>query len=214
MGGDAPSNLHPNQIKHFTNQEDILEYLKKCPQWIAGFAAGEGSFSAYAYFDKANTWGLQFGIDFSISQNVGDRIVLEAINAYFGNVGGVYDRTCGVSVVTFRDIQCLKNVIIPFFMQYYLVGSKSYEFECWSKMVELYHSKEHLGKTLAQRDAFLKYLHLAKLLNEKRFNQKKIAKLDVMIEWLGGLIKAPTKEEKLKLNEKIKAALISLSAKK
>jgi hypothetical protein len=31
-GGDAPSNLHPNQMKHFTNQEDILEYLKKCPQ--------------------------------------------------------------------------------------------------------------------------------------------------------------------------------------
>lgn len=73
-------------MKHFDNVDDILEYITKHTEWIAGFASGEGSFSAYAYVDAANTctWGrIQFGIDFSISQLVGDRILLEAINAYF-----------------------------------------------------------------------------------------------------------------------------------
>jgi hypothetical protein len=116
-------------MKHFENREDILEYITKYPQFIAGFASGEGSFSAYAYVDLANTWGIQFGIDFSISQLGSDRILLEAINAYFNNEGGVYDRTCGVSVVTFRNLQVLKHLIIPFFIKHHLVGTKSYEFE-------------------------------------------------------------------------------------
>lgn len=47
-------------MKHFVNREDILEYITKYPQFIAGFASGEGSFSAYAYVDLANTWGIQF----------------------------------------------------------------------------------------------------------------------------------------------------------
>lgn len=71
-------------MKHFDNVDDILEYITKHTEWIAGFASGEGSFSAYAYVDAANTWGIQFGIDFSISQLGGDRILLEAINAYSG----------------------------------------------------------------------------------------------------------------------------------
>lgn len=42
-------------MKHFVNKEEILKYITEYPQWIAGFASGEGSFSAYAYVDVANT---------------------------------------------------------------------------------------------------------------------------------------------------------------
>jgi hypothetical protein len=135
--------------------QDILEYFKENPAWLAGFASGEGSFSAYAYADLANTWGIQYGIDFSVSQNGGDRVILEATNAYFNNEGGVYDRTCNVSCVTFRNLTTLQSQIIPFFSKHPLIGSKHLEFERWSVLVETYLRKEHIGTTLKQRDAFL-----------------------------------------------------------
>ena len=198
-------------MKHFVNKEDILNYLKKHPQWIAGFASGEGSFSAYAYVDLANTWGIQFGIDFSISQLVNDRILLEAINAYFNNEGGVYDRTCGVSVITFRNLQTLKHLITPFFIENPLVGTKSYEFERWVGLVDIFYNKQHIGKSLEQRDVFLKFLSLTKELNAKRANKRKNLKIDLMSKWLKDLSSVPTKEEKLVLKQNIKINLIALT---
>lgn len=198
-------------MTHFTNKEQILAYIKQFPQWISGFSNGEGSFSAYAYVDIANMWGIQFGIDFSVSQNYFDRIVLEAINEYFNSEGGVYDRTCGVSVVTFRNLQTLKHTIRPFFIEYPLIGSKSIEFERWCELVDIFYAKEHLGKTLDQRDVFLKFLSLTRELNAKRENKRKLLKIDVMSEWLSNLKTVPTKEEKLALKTKIKKALLAKS---
>lgn len=111
-------------------------------------------------------------------------MVLEAINSYFNNEGGVYNRTCGVSVVTFRNLKTLKHSIIPFFIKYPLVGSKSLEFERWIKLVNIFYAKEHIGKTLVQRDVFLKFLSLSKELNAKRLNKRKLLKIKIMSEWL------------------------------
>jgi hypothetical protein len=90
---------------------------------------GEGCFTAYLSLDKKSLWGLQPGLDFNITQSTNDRILLEAINMYFGNKGGVYNKPNNVSVVAFRNVKILKEVIIPFFYIYPLVGIKSYEFE-------------------------------------------------------------------------------------
>jgi hypothetical protein len=54
---------------------------------------------------------------------------LEAINFYFDNKGGVYNKPNNVSVVAFRNVKVLKEIIIPFFYEYPLVGIKSYELE-------------------------------------------------------------------------------------
>jgi hypothetical protein len=138
-------------------------------------------------------------------------MVLEAINGYFNNEGGVYHRTCGVSVVTFRNLHTLKHEIIPFFKEYPLVCSKSLEFERWINLVEIFYTKEHLGKTLAQRDVFLQFLSLAKELNAKRLNKRKLLKIDIMSDWLKNLDGIPSKEEKFNLKQKIKNSLICLS---
>lgn len=201
-------------MTHFTSKEQILAYLKTYPQWISGFANGEGSFSAYAYVDLANKWGIQFGIDFSIGQLVWDRIVLEAINEYFKGEGGVYDRTCGVSVVTFRNLQTLQNTIRPFFIEYPLIGTKSFEFERWCKLVDIFYNKEHIGNTLAQRDVFLKFLAITKELNGKRVNKRKLIKIEVMSDWLTNLNGVPTKEEKLTLGKVTKASLVGINSEK
>lgn len=199
-------------MTHYTSKEQILAYLKLFPQWISGFSNGEGSFSAYAYVDVANMWGIQFGIDFSVSQSYFDRIVLEAINEYFNCEGGVYDRTCGVSVVTFRNLHTLKHTIRPFFVEYPLIGSKSFEFERWCELVDIFSAKEHLGKTLEQRDVFLKFLAITKELNARRVNKRKLMKIDIMSEWLSNLKTIPTKEEKLALKIKIKTSLVGLES--
>jgi hypothetical protein len=62
-------------------------------------------------------------------QSTNDKILLEAINLYFGNKGGVYSKPNKVSVVAFINVKVLKEVIVPFFYKYPLVGIKSYELE-------------------------------------------------------------------------------------
>lgn len=72
--------------------------------------------------------------------------------------------------------------------------------------------KEHLGKTLEQRDVFLKFLAIAKELNARRVNKRKLMKIDIMSEWLSNLKTIPTKEEKLALKTKIKTSLVGIGS--
>jgi hypothetical protein len=44
-----------------------------------------------------------------------------------------------------RKIVNIKNIIIPFFIEHPLVGTKSYEFEKFANFVELILSKKHIG---------------------------------------------------------------------
>ena len=71
--------------------------------------------------------------------------------------------------------------------------------------------RQHIGKSLEQRDAFLKFLSIAKELNGKRVNKRKNLKIDLMANWLESLNGVPTKEEKLALKQTIKSSLIGLS---
>lgn len=127
--------------------------------------------------------------------------MLEAINNYFDCTGGVYDRKSELSSLAFRHVKVLKEKIIPFFLEYPLVGSKHLEFERWCQLVEIYANKEHVGKTLEAKNAFLKFLLIVKELNSKHNNVKKLKKIETITNWLKSLEKAPTKEEKLKLKE-------------
>jgi len=76
-----------------------------------------------------------------------DVILLEALNGFKKNNGGVYARQNNVGTVSFRKISILKNIIIPFFIQYPLLGRKSQEFERWIKLVEIIYTKKHVGDT-------------------------------------------------------------------
>jgi hypothetical protein len=78
-------------------------------------------------------------------------------------------------------------------------------------LVEIFYGKEHIGKSLKQRDVFLKFLSIAKELNGKRVNKRKNLKIDIMAQWLKDLNGVPTKEEKLALKQAIKTNLIALT---
>lgn len=188
---------------HFSNEKDILDYSTKNPTFLYGFTsvlsfayAREGCFTAYLGLDLSLKWMLQPNCEFSITQSTGDIMLLQAINQYFGSSGAVYDRKDGVSVMMVRNLQLITLHILPFFYTFPLVGSKSYEYERWFKLVQLIISKQHLGSELFNRDIFIEMAYICKELNAKVANPKKIARLDMIIDWLKQFSDVPTKEEK------------------
>jgi LAGLIDADG endonuclease len=197
-------------INHFKNVNDIFTFLENNPMWLSGFVCGEGCFTAYLSLEKKALWGLQPGLDFNITQSTNDRILLEAINKYFGNKGGVYDKPNNVSVVAFRNVKILKEVIIPFFYKYPLVGINSYEFERWIKLIDIYYNKKHVGKDIDTKSFVLNFAEISKDLNIRRLNKNKLKRIGIIVDWLNKLEKFPSEEEKLNLIELVKTSSINL----
>lgn len=155
--------------------------------------------------DTDLTWGLQPSCEFSITQNSGDLILLESFNQFFKTKGGsVYDKKNGVHVFMVRNLIEINNIIIPFFIQYPLVGTKSFEFEKFSKLVTLIMSKKHIGKEISNRDALIEMALICKELNYKMENPKKLARIDFIINWLKSLKNfPPSLEDKLYLKNNL-----------
>jgi LAGLIDADG endonuclease len=193
-----------SNFQHFNNEEDILLFLERNPMWLSGFACGEGCFTGYLSLDIKSLWGLQPGLDFNITQSTDDLLLLNAINKYFGSKGGVYNKPNNVSVVAFRNVKVLNDIIVPFFIKYPLVGLKSYEFEKWVKLVNIYYNKNHIRKDISSKESILDYTNIVKILNMKRKNEKKMRRIDKILNWLNGLNGFPTKDDKLYLINIIK----------
>lgn len=194
-------------FKHLNSEEEILLFLEKNPMWLSGFTCGEGCFTGYLSLDIKSLWGLQPGLDFNITQSTDDIILLQVINKYFENKGGVYTKPNKVSVVAFRNVKILNNIIVPFFIKYPLIGMKNYEFEKWIKLIDIYYNKKHVGKNLSTKEFMLEYAKIVKDLNIKRNNQIKIRRIDKIISWLIELKNFPNYDEKLNLIRIIKMDL-------
>jgi hypothetical protein len=197
-------------INHFTNSNQILTYLRANPSWISGFVCGEGSFTASSIIDLRAKWGIFPQCEFNITQLMEDQLLLDALNAFFDHKGGVYARENNVGTVSFRKISALKETIIPFFLQYPLLGLKSYEFERWVSLVDILHQQKHVGGSLSHRDALLDFALISAELNSKRNNIRKEVRSKVLINWLKCLTEVPSKEAKLALKTDISLALQAL----
>jgi len=167
--------------------------------WLSGFICGEGCFTGYLSLDQKSLWGLQPGLDFNITQSTNDKILLEAINLYFNNKGGVYNKPNNVSVIAFRNVKVLKELIIPFFYTYPLVGIKSYELEKWIKLVNIFYNKKHITKDYKSKYFILEFAKITKELNFRRLNNKKQTRINIIINWLNNLNNFPSIEDKLNL---------------
>ena len=188
-------------VQHFNNSKAILQYLTANPIYVAAFTAGEGCFTAYIGLEPSNTWGIQISFEFSITQNSGDINLLEAFKLFF-KVGNVYDRKDGCHAFAVRNLFDLKNVIIPFFLEYPLIGTKSYEFEKFMLLLDLMMLKSHIGKNPEHRDVLIKMALMIKDLNSKLGNDRKQKRNEFIVSWLQNLTNfPPTKEEKIKLKE-------------
>jgi hypothetical protein len=199
------NNDNPFEINHFNNADEILTFLRKNPMWLSGFTCGEGCFTGYLSLDKKSLWGLQPGLDFNITQSTRDVLLLEAINAFFEHKGGVYNKPNNVSVVAFRNVKVLKENIAPFFQNYPLLGIKSYEFERWLKLLDIFYNKKHLGKHINTKSFILDFAEICKNWNKNRINNIKQNRIDIIIDWLKKLDTYPSEEEKLILIELVKS---------
>jgi hypothetical protein len=197
-------------VSHFKNRDDILVFLEKNPMWLSGFVCGEGCFTGYLSLDIKSLWGLQPGLDFNITQSTNDKILLEAINLYFDNKGGVYSKPNNVSVVAFRNVKVLREVIVPFFYKYPLVGIKSYELERWIKLIDIYYNKKHVGIDISTKNYILEFAKICKELNIRRVNKNKLERINIIIDWLKNLDSFPSKDEKLNLIKLIKTRSIQI----
>ena len=198
--------IFDNNIIPLKNINDILNFLRKNPMWLSGFVCGEGCFTGYLSLDKKSLWGLQPGLDFNITQSTDDRLLLEGINLFFNNRGGVYNKPNNVSVVAFINVKALKEDIIPFFNKYPLIGMKSFELERWIKLVDIYYHKRHIGDISESKNSMLEFALIIKNLNIKRNNKNKLRRIDIIIDWLNRLKDYPNEKDKLYLINSIKGS--------
>jgi LAGLIDADG endonuclease len=197
------------EIISYNNLESILNFLNENPIWLSGFVAGEGCFTGYLSLEKNALWGLQPGLDFNITQSSDDRLILNAINIYFKNVGGVYDKPNNISVMSIRNVKALNKVILPFFCKYPLVANKSYQFERWKKLLDIYYNKKHTIRNMEGKNYVINFAEICRELNvRKNSNNKKVARLNIIINWLKNLKSIPTCEDKLYLYKLIEKSRI------
>lgn len=105
------------------------------PDYILGLTDGEGCFLVSLRQDN------RIDLRFFIVQAIGNKLLLKEIQRFF-NVGSVYQKSdrkghlpAYVFEVTKRDE--IYNVIVPFFKEHKLVGTKSISFSVFAEIAEI-----------------------------------------------------------------------------
>jgi len=113
------------------------------PNWLSGFAEGEACFFISIYRSPKSKLGLAIQLVFKLTQHSRDVDLLNGIKDFFGcgRVENRKEEACDFTVTSFKAIE---GKIIPFFINYPLMGSKALNFEDFNKVVEIMKAKGHL----------------------------------------------------------------------
>lgn len=113
------------------------------PEWVAGFSTGEGCF--FVKITKGrNRVGIGVQIVFQITQHTRDVELLKSFITYF-QCGQYYTS----SQKDWGNYICTKfsdnfNIILPFFLQHPIQGSKAKDFSDWIKVANIIKKGDHL----------------------------------------------------------------------
>jgi len=121
----------------------VVNQLIPDPNWVSGFASGEGCFYIKIGKSSLSKTGFQVLLNFKITQHLRDEQLLQSFIGFLGC--GNYSRLnkdAGDFVV--NRLSDLTNKIIPFFKKYPILGIKSKDFEDLKIVAELMSNKEHL----------------------------------------------------------------------
>jgi hypothetical protein len=112
------------------------------PYWVAGFTDGEGCFWIKTLKAGPNKEGLRSVIGFQISQHSRDLPLMEKLMSFF-ECGRLEPTGSAYSLVVTK-LSLINEKIIPFYMTYPILGSKSEDFKDWCRAVQLRNHKAHL----------------------------------------------------------------------
>jgi len=112
------------------------------PYWVAGFASGEACFIVDITKSNSNKIGSSVNLRFTISQHQRDELLLCNLINYF-NCGKLYkNNNCfNLTIRKFADIDAK---ILPFFLNYPIIGHKFLDFQDFCKVGYFLKEKKHL----------------------------------------------------------------------
>lgn len=155
--------LTPILKQGFPNYKLVPRLLVNCKpkipdsQWVSGFTSGEGCFNINITKNVASKTGFIVNLRFQVSQDSRDEILLRSLIQYMGcgryySLDGIQRR--GDFVVT--KLEDILNKIIPFFLDYPILGKKSLDFRYWREAANLMSKKQHLNEQGLHRIRLIK----------------------------------------------------------
>jgi hypothetical protein len=123
----------------------LVENLKvPHPEWMAGFASGDGSFSVGISPSPDTKVKFSVGPEFKLTQHNRDKALLESFIAYFG-CGSIHVRSQENTVdYRCRSFADINQKIIPFFQKHNILGVKAEDFLDLCKVIDIMEKKGHL----------------------------------------------------------------------
>ena len=112
------------------------------PNYITGFADGEGCFHITLARRSSNKTGYSVNLSFSIGLHRKDAYLLRSIQGYFGGIG-VFSVTSDTVLWRVLSAKELK-VIVDHFDRYPLITKKYLDFVLFKEALQLFINKSHL----------------------------------------------------------------------
>jgi len=113
------------------------------PYWFSGFVEAEGCFSVVIFKNKTSKLGEAVKLSFILTQSIRDESLIKSLIEYLGCGNTSLDSrgTIDFKVTNFSSI---KDIIIPFFIKYPLIGNKNLDLSDFSEITRLMENKSDL----------------------------------------------------------------------
>jgi len=113
------------------------------PSWVQGFTDGEGCFHVSVSKNNTTKLGYQVSLEFSITQHIRDKELIEKLINFFG-CGYIINDTQMKVQYRIRDRIELEKYLFPFFDAYPLLTIKLKDYEDFKKVHAMLGKKLHL----------------------------------------------------------------------
>ncbi len=112
--------------------------------WIAGFVSADGSFGVSLHKTTLSSVGYYVKPKFEISQHKRDLAVFHRIQSVIGGTSTIIGEFNDCHRLQYHKRSILLTIVIPFFSQYPLHGTKALDFKDFTTILMLIDSGAHL----------------------------------------------------------------------
>lgn len=121
----------------------VVDKTVSNPFWFAGFSSAEACFFVTIRPTSHQRTGYQVSLTFTLTQHNRDERLMKSFVTYLG-CGSIEKTSRGMVNFHVRRLSDNLTKIIPFFLQYPILGVKSQDFQDWCKVAYLMKDKKHL----------------------------------------------------------------------